>query len=92
MILVHKNLHDDSVSGITDGGNQESTETAYSASVTGSTATTSPPSSATTSQQNTATSHPLSGTCKILQDKLDGETDTDEINKISQSWSNFKCN
>jgi hypothetical protein len=71
------------VSGITQGGNQESTQTAYSASVTG-TATTSPPT--------TATTHPLSGTCKILNDKLEGLTDTDEINKISQSWSNFKCN
>ena len=75
---------DDSVSGITDGGNQESTETAYSASVTGSTAT--------TSSSSTTSSHPLSGTCKILKDKLEGETDTDEINKISQSWSNFNCN
>ena len=74
---------EDSVSGITDGGNQESTETTYSASVTGS---------QTASTPSTASSNPLSGTCKILKDKLVGETDTDEINKISQSWSNFKCN
>ena len=77
------NSNNNQVSGITVSGNQESTQTAYSASVTGS-VTTSPPS--------TATTNPLSGTCKILKDKLDGETDTDEINKISQSWSNFKCN